>query len=98
MIFGQQRLLNEQQAERLERLGELLGERPMDAPVEIEPDIHSHRLRGFDPLHDVVEHLWVCPIQSSSAVAFILTALKPCFLRTSAASEISWGRSPPIQA
>ena len=40
-VLRQQRLLDEQQAERLERLGQLLGQRAVDAAVEVEPDVHA---------------------------------------------------------
>ena len=43
--------------ERLQRLGQLLGERPVDAAVEVEADVHALRLRRFDPLHHLVELL-----------------------------------------
>ena len=60
MILGQQRLLDEEQPERLEHLCELLGERPVHSPVEVEADVHALRLRSLDPLHDVVELLVAC--------------------------------------
>ena len=43
--------------ERLQHLRQLLGERPVDAAVEVEPDVHALRLRRLDALHDVVELL-----------------------------------------
>ena len=55
VIFRQQRLFDEQQPERLQRLGKLLGERAMHAAMEVESDVHAERLRRLDALHDLVE-------------------------------------------
>ena len=54
-ILGKHRLLDEQQAERLEQAGELLRHRPVDAAVEIEADVHALGLRGLHPLGHLFE-------------------------------------------
>ena len=97
-ILGQQRLLDEQQPERLQHLGELLGQRPVDAAVEVEPDVHALRLRRLDPLHDLVEQLRRAdPVELGGRVHLDRgEALR--LARPAAASAISCGRSPPIQA
>ena len=88
VVLGEQRLFDEQQPQGLERSGELLRQWTVYPAVEVETDVHALRLCRLHALDHVVKQLGV-PIHSSSAVAFILTASKPCFLRCSAASPIS---------
>ena len=45
------------ESEGLEGLGELLRQGPVDAAVEVEPDVHSGRLRRLDASDDLVEYL-----------------------------------------
>ena len=69
----------------------------MDAAVEVEADLHALRLRRLGALHDVVELLVRAdPVELGGRVH--LDRGEALFCGTSAASAISCGRSPPIQA